>query len=83
HDGIYFEFTPLYQLDEKETAEVNRTNAETAEKLFNMGAVSGEEVRKTLASDESSKFSGINPDEVITPPFGVPDYESNSEEETE
>lgn len=83
HDGIYFEFTPLYQLDEKETAEVNRTNAETADKLFNMGAVSGEEVRQTLATDESSKFSGINPKEIIPPPFGVPDYETNSEEETE
>lgn len=82
NDGIYFEFTPLYQLDEKEIAEVNRTNAETAEKLVNIGAVDGEEVRQTLATDESSKFSFIDPDKIIPSPFGVPDYGS-TEEETE
>ena len=82
NDGIYFEFTPLYQLDEKEIAEVNRTNAETAEKLVNIGAVDGEEVRQTLATDESSKFSFIDPDKIIPSPFGVPDY-GNAEEETE
>ncbi|EOJ8666994.1 DUF1073 domain-containing protein [Providencia stuartii] len=82
-EGIYFEFTPLYQLDEKEIAEVNRTNAETTEKLFNIGAIDGEEVRQSLSTDESSKFSFIDPKKIIPPPFGVPDYESDREEETE
>ena len=82
-EGIYFEFTPLYQLDEKEIAEVNSTNAETTERLFNIGAIDGEEVRQSLSTDESSKFSFIDPDKIIPPPFGVPDYESDHKEETE
>lgn len=82
-EGIYFEFTPLYQLDEKEIAEVNRTDAETTEKLFNIGAIDGEEARKSLSTNEISKFSFIDPNKIIPPPFGVPDYESNREEETE
>lgn len=82
-DGIYFEFTPLYQLTDKEKAEVNNLNADSATKYHMIGAVDGQEVRQALSTDETSKFTFIDPDEIIPPPTGVPDYANNPEEKAE
>lgn len=81
HKGIYFEFAPLYQLDDKELAEVNRINAETDEKYIQNGVTDGEEVRQRLATDEKSPYNFIDPSKEIPSPFGVPDF-GNTEEES-
>lgn len=63
-DAIQWEFNPLYQLDEKEMAEVQRTKSETSRNLVEGGIVSPEEARQSLASDEESSFSFIDVDDL-------------------
>ena len=78
---IRWEFNPLYQLDDKEKAEVQETNSRTARNLVEGGIVSPEEVRETLAADDESPFSNIDVSDVPEPTdyyMGEPlgDYEA-------
>ncbi len=63
HD-ITFKFKPLWAMDDKEAADVRKVNAETANIYVDMGAIAPEEVRGNLATDPSSPFDGLDPDDM-------------------
>lgn len=57
---INFRFVPLWQLDEAAKAAVAKTNADTRAVYVEVGAVSADEVRETLRSDEHALFDGAD-----------------------
>jgi hypothetical protein len=63
-DGIDFEFEPLWSLDEKGQAEVEKTKAETDQTLVDIGALSPQEVRERVARDPQSDYSSIDVDDM-------------------
>lgn len=67
---IELHFRPLWQLSEVEQATVDKTVADTRAAYEAMGAVSNDEVRKTLAADERPIFPGVN---LATPAPPPPD----------
>ena len=70
--NIGFEFEPLYELSEKEQAEVRKIEAETGQILVDTGAISQEEERARVAADPSTPYAGLDPDDM-------PDLESEEE----
>ncbi|WP_454813780.1 DUF1073 domain-containing protein [Labrys neptuniae] len=63
-DGIDFEFEPLWSLDEKAQAEVEKTKAETDQTLVDIGALSPQEVRERVARDPQSDYSSIDVEDM-------------------
>lgn len=63
-DSIHFEFNDLYQLTDKERAEVQEINSRTIVNLTGAAVVNEEEARTTLTSDENSPFASIKASEV-------------------
>lgn len=61
---IGFEFGPLYALNEKEEAEVEKIKAETGSILINDGVLAPEEERKRVAADPGSDYASIDVDEM-------------------
>ena len=63
--AITFKFKPLFALNEKDQAEVQKTKAETHDILLNgCQAVSPEDIRKSVAADPESDYPGLDPDEM-------------------
>lgn len=62
--AIVWEFNPLYQLNEKELAEVEEIKGRNAKQLVEASIVSPQEARQTLSKDENSPFSGIDVDDA-------------------
>lgn len=83
-NSIVWKFNPLYQLDAKELAEAQDIKGRNYTQLMQSGAVSGEEVRKALAADEDSAFTGIDVDDLPEMPdmgmFGELAQDSDFEE---
>lgn len=73
-DTIDFKFEPLWAMDEKGEAEVQKIKAETDVLLIDAGVISPDESRKRIANDPSSDHTSINVDDV-------PDLEDEAEEE--
>ncbi len=71
--AITWEFNPLYQLNDKELAEVQEIKGRNAKNLVDSNIVSPQEARKALSKDEQSDFSGIDVDDVPEPQQGVDD----------
>lgn len=63
-DNISFQFAPLWEMDERERAEINKVKADTAAVYLDRGALSAEEVRGALADNPDSGFSNIDVDDV-------------------
>jgi len=63
-DEITYEFEPLWELNEKERAEVEKTGADTAQVRIDSGVISPEEERRRLAGDPSSPYDGLDPDDA-------------------
>lgn len=59
-EDIEFHFRPLWQLSEVEQATVDKTVADTRAVYEDIGAVSNNEVRETLATDDRPLFPGVN-----------------------
>lgn len=59
-DSITFDFENLYELNEKERAEVNSLNSQIAERYVKIGSISPQEVREELANNPESGFDNIN-----------------------
>lgn len=68
--GLSWDWNPLYELDDKELADVREKNARTDQVYFDMGVVSGENVQERLAADPNSGYVGIDT-ELSTPPEEV------------
>lgn len=56
---ITFSFVPLWQLSEKELAEVRKLDADTDAVLVEVGAVSPQEVRSRVAADETNGYHSL------------------------
>ncbi|MGE8567504.1 MAG: DUF1073 domain-containing protein [Achromobacter sp.] len=57
---ITFSFVPLWQLSEKEQAEIRNLDADTDTKLLDGGAVSPVEVRKRIAAEETNGYHSLD-----------------------
>jgi len=62
--AIVWHFNPLYQLNEKELAEVQEIKGRNAFQLVSGAIVSPQEARKALSGDEQSPFNGIDVDDT-------------------
>ncbi len=63
-DNISFQFAPLWEMDERERAEINKIHADTAAVYVDRGCLSQEEVRGALADNPDSGYSNIDVDDV-------------------
>lgn len=63
-EDIGFEFEPLWTLDEKGLAEVEKLKAETDQVHIDNGTISQAEARKRIASDADSGYNGLDVDEL-------------------
>lgn len=59
-DRIGFEFLPLWEMSDKDKADIRKVDAETDVAYIAGGIVSNEEVRQRLGSDETSPYYGID-----------------------
>ncbi|WP_199085966.1 DUF1073 domain-containing protein [Bosea sp. ASV33] len=58
--AITIKFNPLYSLNEKEQAEVNKIEAETGAVLINANVISPEEERKRVATDKTTPYTSLD-----------------------
>lgn len=58
--AITCKFNPLYSLNEKEQAEVNKIEAETGKVLIDAKVISPEEERKRVATDKSTPYTSLD-----------------------
>jgi len=65
---ISFEFNPLKQMDAKDRSAMRTTDAQSDQLYVEMGVVSEEEVRETLARDPEGRFQGLDLNIVIEKP---------------
>jgi hypothetical protein len=72
-EEINFEFEPLWSLDAKGEAEVNKIKSETFVALADVGAIAPEEIRHAVVADPALPFNGLDPDDV-------PEIEDDPEE---
>lgn len=63
-ESIGFNFVPLWSMDEKGEAEVNKLKAETDTLMIADGVISPEEARMRIAHDPSSGHAGLDPTDV-------------------
>lgn len=57
---ITFSFVPLWQMSEKELAEVRKYDAETGAVLIESGAISPQEERERVAADETNGYHSLD-----------------------
>lgn len=76
--NISFKFVPLKEMSAKETAEIQKMDAETTDIYVTSGIVSQQEVRQKIADDPDSGFNAIDVDDV---PEAPEDYEPPKEGE--
>lgn len=67
--GIEFEFVPLWEMNEKERADLRKTEADTDQVLCDLGAISPEEIRRRVANDPDTPYAGLDPDDMPEPPM--------------
>jgi hypothetical protein len=61
---ITFEFVPLWQMNEKEKAEVEKLKADTAQVLIDVGVISPQEERQRVADDPESQYTSLDVDDM-------------------
>lgn len=82
-DGMGFEFLPLWEMDDKDKAEMRKVDAEADVAYVAGGIISPEEVRERLSNDETSLYHGVDltdpppeldePDDTDQPPAEEPE----------
>lgn len=83
-EALSFRFVPLYQLTEKEKAEVRKLDAEADQILTGAQILAPEDARERLSKDETSKYHGIalsEPPEPEIPEGTGPDGEIDDEKD--
>jgi hypothetical protein len=76
---ITFEFESLWEMNDKDKADIRKSDAEADIGYVNAGIVSPEEVRERLESDEASAWHGVD---LSAPPPELPeDGDSGAEDE--
>ena len=64
---------PLYQLNEKEQAEVREIQSRVDSAYVAAGVISGQEVREKVALDPNSGYNGIDTSEALDLPEEYPE----------
>lgn len=59
-DGLDFEFLPLWEMSDKDKADIRKADAEADRTYVDAGVVSPEEVRERLSNDETSLYYGVD-----------------------
>lgn len=59
-DGLTFEFLPLWEMDDKDKAEMRKADSDADCNYVREGIVSPEEVRERLSNDETSLYHGVD-----------------------
>lgn len=67
-EDIVFDFVSLWQQTEEEKAKTRESDAKCAQMLVDIGAISAEDVRKKIATDEHSGYTGIDVNDMPEPP---------------
>lgn len=83
-DKLLFKFPYLWEMDEKERAELNKTQADRDAIYLANGVISQEEVRQRLSLDRYSGYTMIDVDDVPEPqeqPLENTDKEEQDEED--
>lgn len=78
-EDISFRFVPLWQMDEKQLAEIEKIKADLGAVNITAGVTSPEEERERLSTDERSIYRGVNltgPPPEPPEPEQMPDMES-------
>ncbi len=78
---IYFEFEPLYEMSEKERADIRKVDADTDAVYIASGALSNNEVREKIAEDPDSPYHSLDLSDEIEIEEG--DYDEDEEAATE
>ncbi|MFT8720015.1 DUF1073 domain-containing protein [Acetobacter sp.] len=73
---LSFEFVPLWQMDEKQIAEIEKIKADQDAVLVQAGIVSPEEARERQAADPQSNYRNVD---LTGPPPDPPDPEVDGE----
>ncbi len=63
-EDIIIQFEPLWELDEKELAEVDKLRAETAQIRIDSGVIAPEEDRQRIASELDTPYPGLDVSDV-------------------
>ena len=80
NDEIGFKFNPLWEMSDKEIADLNKVKADTDAINVELGVISPEEVRQRLAGDPMSGYSNIDGDIEIEQPEEKDEAESDKTE---
>lgn len=80
-EGLTFEFLPLWEMDDKDKAEMRKADADADCNYVREGIVSPEEVRERLSNDETSLYHGV--DLTDPPPEPEKDDTSPTQEATD
>lgn len=65
---IGFKFEPLWSLDAKQMADVEKTKSETDSINIENGSIDPQEARARIAGDPDSPYHSLDPDEMPEPP---------------
>jgi len=63
-EDITFEFVPLFELDEKAAAEVDKIKADTAQVRIDSGVIDPTEEREHVVNDAASPYPGLDPEDA-------------------
>jgi phage-related protein (TIGR01555 family) len=63
-DEITFDFEPLWALNEKEQAEVDKLEAEAAQIRIDSGVISQQEERARIAAKPDTPYDGLDPEDM-------------------
>lgn len=77
---IGFQFVPLWEMSDKDKADIRKSDAEAHGAYIDRGVVDADEVRQCLANDESSLYSGVD---LSGPPPEVDEAHVPDEDEAE
>lgn len=66
-DDVSYVWPSLWELNERERAEVAKLEADTDAIYLDRGVIGQEEVRAALSGDEEGRYAGIEPDDVPEP----------------
>ena len=79
--NITFEFKPLWQMSDLETAQLNKANAEVDNLYLNMGVVNEFDIKSRLVQDD--RYPTITPESVEAERMLYEEMETLTNEETE
>lgn len=78
-DDVTYAWPALWELTEKERADLEKVKADTDAVYLDRGVLAPEEVRAALSGDETGRYSGIDPADVPEAPEMLPGLAGEAE----